>query len=186
MTCAPSQSRRCGWESQALIRYFSCALRLVWDYIRSVSDTRGEEPERDRRGNHRNRLPSLPVVGEGEFWRKVTVGGENTAKRCRRRSAGQEARKRWSFFVFLEGGCTRPNRSVLGLFYWWMCMHEFCIEWAQKPPQIRREYLPDRQASLPGATEEGEHREHPQSPARRGRLQNGRFATRQWLHGALF
>lgn len=63
-------------------------------------------------------------------------------------------------------------------------MHEFCIEWAQKSPQIRREHLPDRQASSPRPTEEGEHREHPQSPARRGRLQNGRFATRQCLHGS--
>lgn len=63
-------------------------------------------------------------------------------------------------------------------------MHEFCIEWAQKPPQILREHLPDWQASLPRPTEEGEHRKYPQSPARRGRLQNGRFATRQCLHGA--
>ncbi|XP_069379756.1 regulator of G-protein signaling 7-binding protein A isoform X1 [Paralichthys olivaceus] len=51
-------------------------------------------------------------------------------------------------------------------------MHEFCIEWAQKPPQIRREHLPDRQASAPRAREEGEHGEYPQSPARRGRLQD--------------
>lgn len=99
----------------------------------------------------------------------------------RRRSAGQEARGKWRSF---EGVYRAEKRSVLGLFYWWMCMHEFCIEWAQKPPQILREYLPDRQASLPRATAEGEHREYPQSPARRGRLQNGRSATRQCLHGA--
>lgn len=63
-------------------------------------------------------------------------------------------------------------------------MHEFCIEWAQKPPQIRREHLPDRQASVPRPRAEGEHRKYPQSPARRGWLQNGRFATYQSLHGA--
>lgn len=63
-------------------------------------------------------------------------------------------------------------------------MHEFCIEWAQKPPQIHREHLPDRQASEPRPAAEGEHREYPQSPARRGRLQNGRSAARLCLQGA--
>lgn len=45
VTRAPSQSRQCGEESQALIRHLSCAL-LVWENIRSLSRSRGEERER--------------------------------------------------------------------------------------------------------------------------------------------
>lgn len=108
VTCAPSQSRQCGEESQALIRYFSCALRLVWENICSVSHTRGEERERDRQSNNRNRVSTQPVVGEGEF--SVNWGEKKVNSRCR--VVRKEARKWWSL-----GGFIRQNRSVLGLFY---------------------------------------------------------------------
>ncbi len=88
MTCAPSQSRQCGEESQALIRYFSCALRLVWENICSVSHTRGEERERDGQSNNNNRGSTQPVVGEGEL---SVNGGENKVNsKVRGCEAGRE------------------------------------------------------------------------------------------------
>lgn len=90
VTCAPSQSRQCGEESQALIRYFSCALRLVWEDICSVSHTRGGNArEIDRQSNNRNRVSTQPVVGEGEFG--VSLGENKVNSRCR--VVRQEARK---------------------------------------------------------------------------------------------
>lgn len=89
VTCAPSQSRQCGEESQALIRYFSCARRLAWENICSVSHSRGEERGRDRQSNNRNRVSTQPVVGEGEF--SVNWGENKVNSRCR--VVRQEARK---------------------------------------------------------------------------------------------
>lgn len=100
VTCAPSQSRQCGEESQALIRLFSCAPRLVWENICPVSRTReGRNASEIDRAITITEAQAQPVVGEGES--SVKTEGRWTA----RRKGGWWGRKSESggvfFFFFL-------------------------------------------------------------------------------------
>lgn len=69
-------------------------------------------------------------------------------------------------------GRTAPEASA-----WWMCMHEFCTEWAQKAPQPVHPLLDlsDQQAPAAerGVGTQGQRlRERQQNPANPGRLQD--------------
>lgn len=55
-------------------------------------------------------------------------------------------------------------------FYQWLCMHVFCSERAQEPPQIRSEHFSAQQTTAEGPRTPGEHREHAESPAGRRRM----------------
>ncbi|CAB1448755.1 unnamed protein product [Pleuronectes platessa] len=66
VTRAPSQSRQCGEESQALIRHFLCAPRLVRELTRSSSRTSREEDAQI----HPERTVEVVLEGEGESLRR--------------------------------------------------------------------------------------------------------------------